>query len=473
MSKNKVLILIPDGVGLRNFAFSNFVDRSKEAGLEILYWNNSSFKINEFGLNEIKTPKARPHFLTDIIKRAKIENYIDWYAVAFQDRAFLDYKFSSGSPSSIKDWAKAGLYKFFKFYLSGDRKKHSQVLINALERKTDYFKECVAQLKQIKPDYVFCTNQRPITAVAPIEAAKSLGIPTGTFIFSWDNLPKATIVVNPDHYFVWSDFMKEELVKYNPEISPDKISVTGTPQFEIYRDERLLANRNEFFSTYRLKSGVKYICFSGDDHTTSPYDEYYLRDLAQSVQEINMDLNVEKYGILFRRCPVDKSTRYNKILKEYGDLILPVDPLWEAVGENWNQIMPLPEDQEQLVNTVYHCEIVFNVASSMVFDFYALGKPCCYFNYDPEEADLSKWTVKKVNNFIHFRSRPKEEAVLWINEKKEIKSQLLKYFNQPNSWNEKATKAWFEVVIHQPIDKASTAICNKIKEFTLNRGGRV
>jgi hypothetical protein len=33
-------------------------------------------------------------------------------------------------------------------------------------------------------------------------AAQQLGIPTATFIFSWDNLPKATMVVETDYYFV-------------------------------------------------------------------------------------------------------------------------------------------------------------------------------------------------------------------------------------------------------------------------------
>ncbi|MBN7812905.1 hypothetical protein J0A68_18255 [Algoriphagus sp. H41] len=465
MSTKKVLILIPDGVGLRNFAFSNFVKRAEEAGLEIVYWNNSSFGLADIGLTEVKTPKPRPHFLTDIVKRVKIENYIDWYAEEFEDQAFHDYKFNAGKPSSAKDRVKAAFFSFFKMYLAGDRRKQSQPLINVLERRTAYFRDCVAQLQQLKPDYVFCSNQRPITAVAPIEAAKSLGIPTGTFIFSWDNLPKATMVIDPDHYFVWSDYMKKELTKYNPEIAPERITVTGTPQFEIYRDEALLANKEQFSERHQLKPGVRYICFSGDDHTTSPYDEYYLRDLAESVREINEEAGVERFGILFRRCPVDKSRRYDPVLDEFSDLIRAADPKWEAAGEVWNQIMPMPADQEMLVNTVYHTDIVFNVGSSMVFDFYALGKPCCYFNYDPAEAGGGRWSVKTLNNFIHFRSRPSEDAVFWINDKKEIKARILEYFAQPSSWNEQATKAWYELVIHQPIDRASRNICSKIREL--------
>jgi hypothetical protein len=32
-------------------------------------------------------------------------------------------------------------------------------------------------------------------------AAQQLGIPTATFIFSWDNLLKATMVVETDYYW--------------------------------------------------------------------------------------------------------------------------------------------------------------------------------------------------------------------------------------------------------------------------------
>ena len=69
-------------------------------------------------------------------------------------------------------------------------------------------------LRKHTPNFVFCTNQRPLSGIAPILAARDLSIPTGTFIFSWDNLPKGMLVVESDYYFVWSDYMKMELMKY-------------------------------------------------------------------------------------------------------------------------------------------------------------------------------------------------------------------------------------------------------------------
>lgn len=465
MATKKVFILIPDGVGIRNFAFGNFAQKAKAAGLDITYWNNSSFELSKLGLKELKTPKPEHHALTDSIKRVKIENYMESYAEEFEDPAYLLYKFNNPVKSSIKDWIKNRIHRLFKWYLIGPRKQYAQVLINYLEKKTPYFGACLSQLEEFKPDFVFCTNQRPLTAVAPIEAAKFLNIPTGTFIFSWDNLPKATMVIDPEHYFVWSDFMKNELIKYNPEITENSVTVTGTPQFEIYRDPDLLNKKEEFRDKYGLEEDVKYICFSGDDHTTSPYDEFYLRDLAKTVLGMNQKSTGVRYGILFRKCPVDKSNRYDPILKEFGTLIISIDPKWEAAGEAWNQIMPMPEDNELLVNTVHHSHIVLNVASSMVFDFYSMGKPCCYFNYDPVEADPKVWTIKRVNQFIHFRSMPSKEAVLWINSFEDIEIRLRDYFTHPATWNQDQTKTWFETVISQPIDQASENICAKINQL--------
>jgi len=101
-------------------------------------------------------------------------------------------------------------------------------------------------LTKEKPDFIFCTNQRPSQAIAPILAAQDLGIPTATFIFSWDNLPKATTLVETDYYFVWSEHMKKEVLMYCPYVPAEKILVTGTPQFESHFDSNLLQTKEAF-----------------------------------------------------------------------------------------------------------------------------------------------------------------------------------------------------------------------------------
>lgn len=458
----KVLVFLPDGVGLRNFAFTKFYDIGKRKDDEVVFWNNTNFPLkDDLGVKEIPVLNSKSNPLSDIYKRAKTLAELKLNYKKTKDKAYLTYIF----PHSYKG-LKKGLKSLFVDFLvtfntseKGVEKLREKIF--ASERKTAYYKSAIDQLKKETPDFIFCTNQRPILAVAPLLAAKDLGIPTASFIFSWDNLPKATLIVETDYYFVWSVYMKEELLKYYPHISKDQIKVTGTPQFEPHFDTSILESRSQFCDMHNLDETKKYICFSGDDVTTSPNDEFYLKDVAQTVQELNNDGH--NIGVIFRKCPVDFTGRYNSIIEDYNNVIIPIDPLWEKKGEGWNTIMPTKADLALLANTSKHCELVINVGSSTVFDFAIHDNACAYLNYKTEKVNNDIWNTKTIYNFIHFRSKPSEEAVLWINSKADIKEVVLKALDSDLKID--VTKEWFKTINIENPTKASENIWEEINNI--------
>lgn len=458
----KILVFLPDGVGLRNFAFSNFYEIGKQKSNDIVFWNNTNFPLNsELGIDEIAVLNARNNPLSDIYKRAKILVELKLSYKKTKDRAYLSYIF----PQSYKG-LKKGLKSLFVDFLvlfntseKGVKKLRNKIF--DLERKTTYYKSVKEQLEREKPDFIFCTNQRPILAVGPLLAAKDLGIPTASFIFSWDNLPKATLVVDTDYYFVWSDYMKNELLNYYPHISKNQIKITGTPQFEPHFDTSILQTKSEFYKIHGLDESKNYICFSGDDVTTSPNDEFYLKDVAETVKELNNEgYNI---GIVFRKCPVDFTGRYDSLIETFKDIIVPIDPLWEKRGEGWNTIMPTKEDLALLANTSKHCSLVINVGSSMVFDFVIHDNACAYLNYRTKQVNNHKWNTKTIYNFIHFRSKPNEDAVFWINSKADIRTAILKSVN--NELKIDVTREWFKIINIEDPTKASENIWKEINSI--------
>ena len=59
----KVFVFFPDGIGIRNFALTNFFKLGISKGFDIHYWNNTNFEINkEFGYNEIKIENNKTRF---------------------------------------------------------------------------------------------------------------------------------------------------------------------------------------------------------------------------------------------------------------------------------------------------------------------------------------------------------------------------------------------------------------------------
>lgn len=462
MSK-KAFIFLPDGVGLRNFALTNFNAIGTALGYEIVYWNNTPFKIKEeLGYDEVNITNHQLHPWTTVYTRARKRCELNVFDKKFNETVYNTYNFPQ-SYKGIKNIIKSLNVDFLVATKSTEKGVESiRAKIKKLERSTSKYEYCKKQLLEHKPDIVFCTNPRPTQAIAPILAAQDLGIPTASFIFSWDNLPKATTLIEPDFYFVWSDYMKKELLQYCPYVKPDQVFVTGTPQFESHFDTSLLQTKADFYTTHNLVPEKKYICFSGDDIVTSPLDQYYLEDLAISVRELNKQ--GYNLGIIYRKCPVDFTDRYDAILKQYQDVIVSIDPLWRPVGTSWNEIMPTKEDFALQANICHHTEFVGNIASSMVFDFVAHDKSCLFFDYEQPQLKKEIRDIGQNYKYIHFRSMPSKEAALFVYDKKELTS-IVKDILDGKQSNVPVGKKWFDVVVGTEPTRASEKIWNMINSI--------
>lgn len=256
--------------------------------------------------------------------------------------------------------------------------------------------------------------------------------------------------------------MKKELLMYCPYVKENQIFVTGTPQFESHFDETLLKSKEEFYKSHDLDLNKKYICYSGDDFTTSPLDQYYVEDLALSVRE----LNKEGYslGIIYRKCPVDFTDRYDEVLKKYQDVIVSIDPLWTPVGQSWDEIMPTKEDFALQANICEYTEFVGNIASSMVFDFSAHDKSCLFFDYEQPQLKKGIRDIGQNYKYIHFRSKPSEEAALWVRNKKDLTA-IVKDIIDGKISSVKESKKWFETIVGPNPTQASEKIWENLNSI--------
>jgi hypothetical protein len=463
MSNNKIFILLPDGIGLRNFAYSNFRKIGISNGFEVVYWNGTPFTLSEMGFNEIKIEDARPHLFTTICKNARQQIELNLSIKKTKDITYNSYRFPL-SNKGLKNVLKNLILKTVIRFNSSEKgliRIRKQILEK--ERGTVYYQQCLLTLKKEKPKLVFCTNQRHTSSIAPILAAQELGILTATFIFSWDNLPKATMVLETDYYFVWSEYMKKELQFYYPYIKSEQVFITGTPQFEAHYDEEKKMSKDVFFEMNGLDVNKKYICYSGDDVTTCPDDQQYLGDVAAAVKELNK--KGYNLGIIFRRCPVDFSKRYDTVLEKYSEIIVPLAPLWENKGDNWGVTLPTIRDMELQVNTIAHSEMVINLGSSMVFDFATNNKACGFINYDVRHKVKKDWFVEKIYKFVHFRSMPNKESVFWLNSAAEIEVKIEEFLGGKSNEVVLNAQKWFEIINQHHANEASERMWEAIAEI--------
>jgi hypothetical protein len=460
--KYKIFVLIPDGVSLRNFAYTNFCKLAESKGFDVVFWHHTPFNLENLGFKELKLNAPKLHWLNTILKNSKKRIEINRFAKRENDTIFYEYLFPQ-SYKGMKNLVRNVLTDIVAFIFSSERGlRFIRLTINRLEQHTKYFKSCKKILIQYQPDFILCASQRSMLAIAPIQAANNLNIPTMSFVFSWDNLPKATLDVTANYYAVWSEHMKQELLHYYHFVSDKQVKVTGTPQFECHYNKELLISKSKFYEIHNLEKNRTYLCFSGDDVTTSPKDELYLRDVAEALKKLNK--RGYHLGLIFRRCPVDFSERYEKVLDTYSDLIVSIDPKWEKMGGAWDTILPHKEDLPLLANLAEHTVAVINLGSSMVFDYVAHKKPSFYMNYNYLNPNN---TLKKgvyVYDYVHFRSKPNKDVVTWLNHPNDIADVIHETLNNNQKIVDTASK-WYEKINQKPPEKASVRILDQIIEI--------
>jgi len=459
--KKKVFVFFPDGVGLRNFAFTDFKSVGEQMGFDITYWNNTVFSLEEqLGFKEIKIEDQSAHPLLPIYSRARKRAELNVSQKRFHDPVYATYKFPF-SYRGVKTSFKSLYTQWLEAWYSSEKGvKKLRNKINKLERSTSKYKYCKAQLETHRPDLVFCTTQRATQSISALLAAKDLGIPTVAFVYSWDNVPKAMQVVETDYYCVWSDLMKQEVLQYYPFVKKEQVFVTGTPQFEPHYDASLKQSRADFFKAHNLDIDKKYICFSGDDETTSPLDQYYLEDLVHAVRNLNgKGYNL---GIIYRKCPVDLTDRYQEVIQANSDIIAVVNPIWKPFGNQWNQVLPTPEDFKMLYNVCEHSEFVTNVCSSTVFDFVAHNKACIYYNYEQPQLKKGIRDIGQNYKYVHFRSMPSQKAAIFCTDKRDLEG-LVKQVLDGKLSNVEVCKRWYKIVAGNTPKQASVNIWKTIE----------
>ena len=129
---------------------------------------------------------------------------------------------------------------------------------------------------EIKPDFVFnCSHIHGVTADLPLRVAKHLNIPTGVFLFSWDNLSsRSRIFPDYEKYFVWTKSIKNHLIDlYKGIIDPSQIIVTGTPQFDFHFDKKYEMKKSKLFKNIGLDLNRPFILYTTGKSSDFP-DEH-------------------------------------------------------------------------------------------------------------------------------------------------------------------------------------------------------
>lgn len=396
--------LVPDGVGFRNFVIGSFLREAASLGqVDVFHFANEDAlpRCAKSSDDSVRWHRLLPfgdsplHF---ILRQALTTAQMHWVGTPpMMDQLKRTVSGSISRRSALKTARWMGRRIASPAGMRWMERVHSTVV--GWSQEVAHFRQL---FQEIRPDVVFSSNQHPVFVIPPVIAAKQLGIPTATFIFSWDNLSSKGRIAAPfDHFLVWSDHMRKELHRFYPDISAHRSHVIGTPQFDPYGDKRLLWTRAEFFRQIGADPKRKLICFSGGDEYTSKGDQYHLRALMELIRSGRVAGNPQ---VVVRPSPMDRGMRYDSVRQDFPELIY-MRPKWLApkTAFDFYGIMPSAEDVEFLANLTHHADLNVNFASTMTLDFAIHDRPIVNVLFevaDPPLMGTSMWDF--VRGFQHY-----------------------------------------------------------------------
>ena len=458
----------PDGVGIRNFVLGDFLTHAASFG-------------DVFAFHDIPEEHLQEY-------RSGNPSNVHWHrCIRYQDDAQVQFLRKSLSFAHLHQYDNMAMSYARKMPIRGRLK--SRVLTHAAKahgrwcatpegiRKLTQRHDRAAQrlpsvaqyaalFKELQPDVLFCSHQRSLEVIPAALAAKARGIPTATFIFSWDNITSKGRIAAPfQHFLVWSDQMRRELLEYYPEVAPECIHIVGTPQFDPYANESLLWTRQEFCERVGADPSRPIICYSGGEPGTTPEDQTHLRILMELVSSGQIQRNPQ---VLVRPAPVtrsDERTRYGDVCRDYPELIY-CKPQWlQTKPGDWASVIPSRQDIQFLANLTNHVDVNLNVASTMTLDFCIRDTPVVNVGFNATEpipfgVPLEDYYYQ----FEHYRPVIEMGAARLARNRDELAHYVNQYLADP-SVDREQRRRFVEFEIGRSVGSSSAEIARVLQQI--------
>jgi hypothetical protein len=277
------------------------------------------------------------------------------------------------------------------------------------------------------PDLIVATVPHVPLEAPPILVARQMGIKTACWINSWDNLTtKSAYFADFDHYFVWSERMRSELMLYYGKTAALPITATGVPHFDWYRSAEMQLSRAEFCKLLGLDPSRPIILYAMATPHLAPAEDAVVKRLAEN---LGGDAFENKPQLIVRLHPADNGAR---LKGHHFTGSVRVQMPGKAGGGNIFQYYPSPEENREFVNSIRHADVVINLASTITLDACVCDRPVISVAFDPSSDGRYQTAIDDFHyEYEHYRTALQCGAVRIARSHEELLSHIRTYLDHP------------------------------------------
>lgn len=324
-------------------------------------------------------------------------------------------------------------------------------------RPTDRFDKL---FRRLQPDLVFDTAHIHAPAARlPIRVAKRMGIPTAAFIFSWDNLTtRGRIFITYDHYLVWHERMYSELLSLYPEISPQQVDITGTPQFDFHFQPEYRLSKPELCERLGADPDRPIVLYTTGMAGDFPEEYRHVETVIEILKEVDIDPRPQ---LVVRTYIKGNSPEMVSLSKKNipGVVFPPI--LWD---KEW--FMPAYEDLYIYTSLLHHAILGINAASTVSLELMMLDKPVINLGFDPPGSQIPncyRW-VRHIE-YDHYHPVAQSGGVMVARSVEDLHEMIYRGLTDPQAQREKQC-AFIQAMFKDALDgKSGKRVALKLLEL--------
>ena len=271
------------------------------------------------------------------------------------------------------------------------------------------------------PGLIF--SEVPLLRTASRRAVRAMAVDP-----SWDNFTNKLMPVRRvDRLIVWNDLMKQQAVTLHG-YAPDEVRTAGTPQWDLYFRDGTIVPRDTFLRQVGADPSRKLITVTTTPRERYPHHDHLLRLLIRAIEG---GAGRQPAQILVRLHPRDDRDAYAAF--EGLPHVMIEKPFRSTVTAGDGLAIDITEEtQRHLANTMYHSDVVVNVASTLAIEAAIFDTPVVNVSFDGETP--SEWvrSARRYYRFTHYVNITRHDAVRVAETPAQLVDQVWRYLDDPS-----------------------------------------
>lgn len=306
-----------------------------------------------------------------------------------------------------------------------------------------------------KPDAVFVTAIGSDDEIAFLRNCKAKGVKSIGMAMSWDNLSKSGFREKTDHFILWSDYMKEEALRFQG-YQENELTIVGIPQFDNYVGESV-EDKKTFFQRFGLDPQKKTIFF-GSEGPVCPDDPYIVSFLATKIK----DGTLSEYQILVR-----PHFAYKKDIERFLPFVdkryVFVDSFYGSSQFKDGTSLDL-STVKNLSLEIQYSDVSITSTSTLVLDILANGRLPLLYNFDKDKTLHFRDSIRRLYDTLWFREIRAIGLDNMANSEEELVSKIKEFAQNPEK-EEKKRSELIERFCYQLDGKSGKRLFECLRNF--------